>query len=134
VTTSDAATRPGGRVLVADDDKSVRESAAEILQRSGFTVTKAFDGQDAMEQLAAGDVDAVVLDVKMPRRDGLSVLEDMDPEPPPPGIVLVTAYDVASEVRLRLGRRVTGILRKPVPPKILTESVTEAVRIGRGGT
>lgn len=121
-----------GRVLVADDDRAVRESAAEILQRSGFTVTKASDGQEALEQLAAGEIDAVVLDVRMPRRDGLSVLEDMDPQPPPPGVVLVTAYDVGSEIRVRLGRRVTGILRKPVPPRMLIESVTEAVRVARG--
>lgn len=123
-----------GRVLVADDDRAVRESAAEILQRSGFTVTKACDGQEALEQLAAGEVDAIVLDVRMPRRDGLSVLEVMDPQPPPPGVVLVTAYDVGPEIRVRLNDRVTRILRKPVPPPTLIDSVTEAVRVARGNS
>ena len=121
-----------GRVLVADDDRGVRESVAEILQQFGYTVTEAEDGEEALERLAAGTVDAVVLDVKMPRRDGLSVLEEMSPQPPPPGIVLVTAYDVGPEIRVRLGNRVATVLRKPVPPKTLLDAVARAVGIGRG--
>ncbi|MGH7733611.1 MAG: response regulator, partial [Gemmatimonadales bacterium] len=98
-----------GRVLVADDDRGVRESVSEILERFGYSVTEAEDGQDALEKLAAGHVDAVVLDVKMPRRDGLEVLEEMMPQPPPPGVVLVTAYDVGPEIRVLLANRVTKV-------------------------
>ena len=120
-----------GRVLVADDDRGVRESVTEILESCGFIVTEARDGQEALERLVAGEIDALVLDVRMPRRDGLAVLDHMDPAPPPPGVVLVTGFDVGEEIRVRLGGRVARILRKPVPPPTLIEAVTDAVRLKR---
>jgi CheY-like chemotaxis protein len=122
---------PGGRVLIADDDRGVRESVAEILSSYGYSVVEADDGDVALERLAAGDVDAVLLDVKMPRRDGLSVLDDMTPPPPPPGVILVTAYDITPDERRRLGGRVTRILRKPVPPRTLLDVIGEAIRASR---
>ncbi len=125
------AQRETARVLVADDDRAVRESIAEILDHSGFDVTTACDGQEALEQIVAGGTDAVVLDLKMPRLDGLAVLERLQPPPPPPGVVLVTAFEVATEVRGRLGPKVTKVLRKPVPPRLLIEAVDDAVRASR---
>ena len=120
-----------GRILVADDDRGVRESVAEILVSYGYTVVEADDGDVALDRLAAGDVDAVLLDVKMPRRDGLAVLDEMEPAPPPPGIVLVTAYDITPDLRRRIGGRVTKILRKPVPPRTLLDVIGEAIRSAR---
>lgn len=117
-----------GTVLVADDDRSVRESVAEILESDGYRVVEATDGEEALERLHSGEVDAVLLDIKMPRRDGLSVLDVMSPPPPPPSVVLVTAYDVEPEVKRRLGGRVIRILRKPVPPMLLLDVVDDAMR------
>ncbi len=94
-------------------------------------MAEAEDGQEALDKLAIHEVDAVVLDVRMPRKDGISVLEDLDPEPPPPGVLLVTAYDIDRETRSRLGTRVHRILRKPVPPLVLIEAVSEAVDVAR---
>lgn len=120
-----------GSVLVADDDRGVRESVVEILESAGYTVVEAFDGEDALEQLNRNAVDAVLLDVRMPRRDGLSVIEGMAPVPPPPGVILVTAYDMEPEVQQQLRPRVLRFLRKPVPPLTLLEVVADAVRAGQ---
>src|SRR5713226_1536487 len=114
---------PDGRVLVADDDVGIRESTVGILRRLGYAVYQAEDGQEALDILAAGEVDAVVLDVKMPRCDGISVVEQMFPEPPPPSVLLVSAYDIDPRTRSQLGRRVHKMLRKPVPPRRLIEAV-----------
>lgn len=117
-----------GSVLVADDDRGVRESVVEILESAGYTVVEAYDGDDALEQLERNAVDAVLLDVRMPRRDGLSVIEEMLPVPPPPGVILITAYDVEPEMQQQLRPRVMRFLRKPVPPLTLLQVVADAVR------
>jgi len=120
-------------VLVADDDVAVRRSECEILEIFGYHVLAAADGDEALRQLGEHTVDAVVLDIKMPQRDGLSVVRDMDPTPPPPGVVLVTAYDVSADDRRTLGGRVRRVLQKPVSPASLVEAVADAVTAGRNG-
>ena len=59
------------RILVVDDEPAVRESLRRALQLEGYEVELAGDGQEALERLSENDVDAVVLDVSMPRLDGL---------------------------------------------------------------
>jgi len=120
-----------GRVLVADDDAGIRQSTVEILRGMGYSVSAAQDGEEALTELAVGDIEAIVLDVRMPRRDGISVIEEMDPPPPPPGVLLVSAYDIERETRSQLGRRVYRVLRKPVSPPVLIAAVEEAVELAR---
>lgn len=124
-------TAAAARVLVADDDPGIRQSTAEILSRLGYSVAEAVDGDDAWAKLADRTFDALVLDVRMPGRDGLAVLDDCEPTTPPPGVLLVSAYDIEQRTRLELGSRVCKVLRKPVPPGVLVEGVAEAVRVGR---
>lgn len=63
----------GGRLLVVEDDRRVRESLRRALQLEGFEVTTATDGLAALEMFASQCPDAVILDVMMPRLDGLGV-------------------------------------------------------------
>src|ERR1035437_4419189 len=115
-------------VLVADDNDGIRDTTAAILRAVGYTVTEAQDGEAALEELAQKPFDVVVLDVRMPRRDGISVVETLSPEPPPPVIMMASAYDFDVDLRLQLGTRVFKYLKKPVPPKQLIESVGEAAQ------
>jgi CheY-like chemotaxis protein len=113
-------------VLVADDNAGVRESVCEILRSVGYEVTEADDGDAALERYSERPSEVVVLDVRMPRLDGISVVENLVPAPPPPAIVLVSAYDLDQEARNRLGTRVFRFLRKPVSPPDLLNAVSEA--------
>src|ERR1700720_4309888 len=61
------------RLLVVDDDPSVREALALVLDLNGFEVTTAIDGREAIRTLAIESTDAVILDVLMPGLDGLEV-------------------------------------------------------------
>jgi CheY-like chemotaxis protein len=67
----------GNRVLVADDEASIRDLVCRILVRAGFAAEPAMDGQDAIEKLDAADFDALVLDLMMPRVDGFGVLQHL---------------------------------------------------------
>jgi CheY-like chemotaxis protein len=118
------------RVLVADDDEALRGTVTEILRTAGFAVTEACDGDEALQALSSGPVDVVVLDVRMPKRDGISVVEEIDPRPPPPAVLLVSAYMLENDLRERLGDRVVAYLRKPVHPTDLVAAVDDAARHG----
>ena len=117
------------RVLVADDDEAIRLSVAEILRSRGYSVSEAQDGQEALDKVGREGVEVILLDVKMPLLDGISVVDRINPRPPPPGVLLVTAYDIDEETHARLGTRVCKILRKPVPPVTLLQAVQQAVRV-----
>jgi CheY-like chemotaxis protein len=115
-------------VLVADDNDGLRTTTAAILRSVGYTVTEAQDGEAALEELNQKPFDVVVLDERMPKLNGTEVLETLAPEPPPPAIMMASAYDFDSDLRQRLGTRVFKYLKKPVPPKELIEAVGEAAK------
>ncbi|HVB93878.1 MAG TPA: response regulator [Acidimicrobiales bacterium] len=113
-------------VLVADDNDGIRDTTAAILRSVGYTVTEATDGEDALAELNQQPFDVCVLDVRMPKRDGISVVESISPEPPPPMMVMASAYDFDSDLRQRLGTKVFKYLKKPVPPNELIETIGAA--------
>jgi len=87
-------------VLVVDDEPRVRAFLARSLTGEGHTVVTAGDGTEAMTRLAAGDVDLVLLDVMMPRCNGMQVLSMMGRrKDTTPVIVLSAVTDVAARVR-----------------------------------
>jgi DNA-binding response OmpR family regulator len=69
--------RARGRVLVVDDDEDIRESLTEALEREGYDVTAAADGDEALSQLLSSSVppDLIVLDLVMPKRSGEELLQ-----------------------------------------------------------
>ena len=83
-----------GRILVADDEPSVRESVGYALGQEGFEVTIATDGDDADSKLGDGEVpfDLLILDIMMPGRSGLDLCRDVRGRSPVP-IILLTAKD-----------------------------------------
>ncbi len=65
------------RILVVDDDASVRTLVRMVLERAGYDVTTARDGSEAISLLGASDYDVVLLDVIMPKLDGLGVVDEL---------------------------------------------------------
>ncbi|MER7078111.1 response regulator, partial [Saccharopolyspora kobensis] len=85
------------RILVVDDDRAVRESLRRSLQFNGYQVELAADGQQALDQLAASRPDAMVLDVMMPRLDGLEVARRLRSTGDDLPILVLTARDAVSD-------------------------------------
>lgn len=67
----------GGRVLVVDDDASLRQSVAQVLEEEGYTVDHATDGLAALSQVEQHRPDLILLDVLMPNMNGRQVLEEL---------------------------------------------------------
>lgn len=89
-------------VLVVDDDRAVRESLARSLQYSGYEVDTASDGVEALARLSASQPDAVVMDVMMPRLDGLEATRMLRSNGNDVPILILTARDA-------VGDRVDGL-------------------------
>ena len=65
------------RILTVDDSPSMRALLLHALQHEGFAVEQAEDGQEALEWLAANEVDVIITDINMPRLDGFGLIEQL---------------------------------------------------------
>ena len=119
----------GSAVLVVDDEPGMRDTLVAILEQNGYQVSSAPDGESAYSAVQQADFDVVVMDIRMPGRDGVSVLEDMGK--PPPHVILMTAY--AQEERLQAATRAHAfaVLHKPFETRRMLGLVADASRAGR---
>jgi CheY-like chemotaxis protein len=67
-----------GTVLVVDDDAEIRDTLSQLLQQEGYTVLRAENGAQALDQLRRGHPDVMLLDLMMPVMSGWEVLEELD--------------------------------------------------------
>ena len=65
------------KILIVDDDPLVRMSLADVLLESGYEVSAAIDGDNGLEEFARASFDLVVLDILMPRREGLETMREI---------------------------------------------------------
>lgn len=98
-------------VLVVDDEPSIRTLIRTVLERAGYDVTTARDGQEAISLLAARDYDVVLLDVRMPRLDGIGVVDELRRENSP---ILAHTYLLSGGDPHELANLpVRGVIGKP---------------------
>ncbi len=80
------------KVLVVDDDTSVRDSMKKVLQGAGYEVLLAADGREALDRFEAGHVDLLLLDMNLPVRSGLDILGHVRAKDLSLPIIILTAY------------------------------------------
>lgn len=117
-----------GCILVVDDELETRETLAEYLGERGYSVTTASDGDRALQLLQSGNrYDLVLLDVVMPGRSGLAVLDAMQNLEESCSVVLMTAWAPLQNriSSLKLGSH--DLLRKPFTPDALDEVLTRSM-------
>lgn len=114
-------TKSRTRVLVVDDEPAIRLLVAKALEKKGFAVDSATDGVDALQRLSERDYDLLVLDLMMPRMDGLGVIEKLGDHEAPPRILIMTAASPA--ILHQIPReRVAAIITKPFDLSALVDS------------
>lgn len=101
------------KILVVDDDQAVRESLRRSLTFNGYTVVLAVDGEDGLEKIRSERPDLAVLDVMMPRLDGLEVCRELRSHGEDVPILLLTARDSVSERVAGLDAGADDYLPKP---------------------
>ena len=117
-----------GRILVVDDEPSVRESVGYALEQEGFQVTLAEDGEDAEGKLNNGsDFDLLILDIMMPGKSGLDICREVRARSPVP-IILLTAKDAEVDKVVGLEVGADDYVTKPFSVRELLGRVRAQLR------
>lgn len=121
-------------VLVVDDTPDVARLMARVLERGGHAVAMAHDGLHGLHAARANLPDVILLDIMMPRMDGLEVLRHLkeDPELSSIPVILVTAKSDNQDVIAGLNAGAHDYVTKPFTREILAARVASAVRVKQG--
>ena len=115
------------RILVADDEPSVRESVGYALEQEGFDVTLATDGEDAESRIAAEVFELLILDIMMPGKSGLDICREVRSRSPVP-IILLTAKDAEVDKVVGLEVGADDYVTKPFSVRELLGRVRAQLR------
>lgn len=120
-----------GEILVVDDDDDLRDLVAGLLQQAGYKVSSASDGAAGLELIKKGGVEVAILDMMMPRMDGLTALAEIKKIAPDVQVIMFTAHssvDTAVE-SMRLGA--FDYIKKPFETKDMEATVEKAINAHR---
>ncbi|MBL7777940.1 MAG: sigma-54-dependent Fis family transcriptional regulator [Chitinophagales bacterium] len=115
------------KVLIADDEKSIRKTLREILEFESYTVEEAADGAQAFEALSNGDFDCALLDIKMPKMDGMEVLDKLrgtDCETP---IIMISGHGTVENAVEATKKGAYDFIQKPPDLNRLLVTVRNAL-------
>jgi two-component system, chemotaxis family, chemotaxis protein CheY len=117
-------------VLIVDDSQTIRQQVAGALEGAGYAVIEAADGIEGLERIAQHDLCMVVLDVNMPRLNGLEMLEQLKTNPTHAGLpVLLLTTEVQPELIERAKR--AGALGWIIKPAKLDQLVLAVNKLAR---
>jgi DNA-binding NarL/FixJ family response regulator len=113
------------RVLVVDDDALVRAGLAMMLDGAhGIAVVgQAADGDEVPDAVAAHAPDVVLMDLRMPRLDGIAALSRLRRRPRPPEVIVLTTFDTDENVLRALRLGASGFLLKDSPPAQIVDAI-----------
>ena len=122
------------RILVADDERDIRDGAERILQRMGYDVLTAARGDDALKLIDASRPEIVLLDLKMPGKDGMEVLAHIRQLDPNILAIVITGYATVDAAIEAMKRGAYDFVPKPFEPdqlRIVINRAAERVRLTR---
>ncbi len=116
------------KILVVDDDAIVIKSCRRILEAEGFEVTTVPSADEALEKIKSYDFDLVVMDVKMPKHDGMFLMREFKKHWPDIPIIVMSGYPTPETIAdvLRLGA--IQFIPKPFRPDEFMKSIKEVTK------
>ena len=119
-------------IALVDDDRNILTSVSMALEAEGFRVRAFHDGAEALKALTQQPADLVVLDIKMPRLDGMELLNRLRRSSDVPAIFLTSKHDEVDEM-LGLKMGADDYIRKPFSHRLLIERIRAVLRRADGG-
>lgn len=116
------------RILLAEDERSLSRAIVALLEKNGFSADAVYDGQEALEYLAAGNYDALILDVMMPKLDGFGVLKALRSQGNSIPILMLTARSEVDDKVAGLDGGANDYLTKPFATKELLARIRAMTR------
>jgi two-component system nitrogen regulation response regulator NtrX len=117
-------------ILIVEDEKVLNEAYALVLNKEGYKVTSAFNGEEALEETAKKKFDLILLDLRMPKMNGVEFLKKFNPkkEHPDMKIIIFSNYDDEKEVNEAIENGATRyILKAWSSPSELVKLVRESL-------
>ncbi len=111
------------RVLIVDDDRSVRESLRKVLAGAGYSVMLATDGQKAVDLFEHDVVDLLLLDIGLPGENGWETLEHITTRKPTPPIIVITGQ--TGQFNMALAAGVGALMQKPLDVTQLLQTMQQ---------
>ena len=105
------------RILIVDDDETVRRSYLRSLESISCNVAAASDGEEALQTMEQNPFDVVLLDMRMPGQDGLSVLRTIKQKWPESEVVIITGYPTVDSAKEAVRLGAYDYVAKPVGPQ-----------------
>ena len=116
-----------GKILIADDDKTCRDSIQKVFEKEGHTVQTAADVDSALDVLAADQFDLVVCDYRMPGKTGIDLLQELKRQHSPVPVLMISAYADAATQATAIDLGALAILKKPLRRKDLIDRASKVV-------
>ena len=116
-----------GRILVVDDEESVRDLLQRVLKEAGYNVVTAANGQEALDKVSQFNVSLVLLDIKMPGLNGFQVLDHIRQRSDIP-VIMLTAIGEVTNVRDSLALGADDYIRKPFKTRELLARIQAKLR------
>lgn len=113
-------------ILIVDDDRELVDAMRTMLERQGYKVIQAHDGNQGQQAIYTQRPDLVILDMMMPRKGGYPVLEHFKDKPDAPPIIMVTANEGSRHKVYAEYLGVIDYIRKPFAMERLLETVSKA--------
>ncbi|MBC7256760.1 MAG: response regulator [Chloroflexi bacterium] len=102
------------KVLVVDDDAGIRETMADILALEGYEVTLAADGEEAIAIAQRERFDVALLDIRMPKMDGVETLKILKKMAPEMRVIMITGFEVGDLADEAMEFGAEAVFRKPL--------------------
>ena len=117
------------RLLLAEDERSLARALIKILEHDGYSVDAVFDGEEALDYLEADNYDGAVLDIMMPKKDGLEVLQALRKRGSRIPVLLLTARSEIDDRVRGLDLGANDYLTKPFAPPELLARIRAMLRV-----
>jgi two-component system, NtrC family, response regulator HydG len=115
------------KVMVVEDDSELRRTISEALEQANFAVEQAVDGLDAIEKIKKGRVDLAMMDVNMPRMNGLDCLKAIKEYDPSIIVIVMTAYSTIEDAVKAIKEGAYNYLAKPIKHQAIVEMAQRAL-------
>ena len=121
------------RSLLAEDERSLSRAVVALLEKSNYSADAVYDGEEALAYLEAGNYDGVILDIMMPKMDGLEVLRRLREQGNPVPVLLLTAKSEVEDKVTGLDTGANDYLTKPFSTAELMARIRAMTRSQTGG-
>ena len=117
------------RILVVEDDRAIRHLVGEVLKTAGYSVETAGDGVEGLARIKEQKFDLVILDIWMPKMNGLDVMAELRKDPSAPRVIVMTADNTPETLLRAIREQAYRYVAKPFESKALLELVKNSLAV-----